>query len=199
MSLKHLIGHLAPAKITFQPYVVLHPVSGICSSQGMNWSKCRSMTAAFERQTFAKPTGQTELASHAPPGPQPARENPTGGNNQLNHHPPRRRTWFQKPKLLKSRLPLLFCSCCLARAVGIFKHRGMHSVGSVVACATRCGSLPSQPSDQCSSQQTGQQSPKSPAAATRQHDHGGRPMKPKNEKRKAGSKQAALQDLASIE
>ena len=49
------------------------------------------------------------------------------------------------------------------------------------------------------SQQTGQQSPKSPAAATRQHDHGGRPMKPKNEKRKAGSKQAALQDLTSIE
>lgn len=125
-------------------------------------------------------------------------ESPTGGNNQLNHHLPRRRTWFQKPKLLKSRLPLLFCSCCLAPAVGIFKHRGMHSEGSVVACATRCGSLPSQPSDQCKPM-WGQQSPNSPAAATRQHDHGGRPMKPKNEKRKAGSKQAALQDLASIE
>ena len=73
MSLKHLIGHLVPVKIIFQPYVILHPVSGICSSQDMNWSKCRNMTAAFELQIFAKPTGQTELASHTPPRPQPAR------------------------------------------------------------------------------------------------------------------------------
>ena len=49
------------------PHVVLHPVSGICSSQSISWPKCCNNTGLERHPSIvAITTSETELSSHAP-------------------------------------------------------------------------------------------------------------------------------------
>ena len=122
MSLKQLYGiyivSVKSVKMISPPHVVLHPVSGICSSQSISCPKCPNKTSAFERHPsiVAKTTGETELSSHAPPRPQKARLKMCGKlklvTETFAHHFPKAKTPLLTTQSAKSTIKYDFRGDC---------------------------------------------------------------------------------------